>query len=280
MALSQTFLFGGADAGYGAVAAPRRIRWFWRWQAWRLRKHRAHETAVGVAVVDDFASLESHGYTDALFDLHHALAHHAPGLLPESAIYFRERLIRELHGTACATLFAAPAGTIGGYCWARVGSPAQAFEHYRRIPTLAGLGHDQWRYLELRAAAGLREAPVLALNGIGLDPAYRHGFAPLKKLLKPLIEMGLKHGATRAIWWAPRTSPLYALSLAFGADRALETPTAAFFTLADVRPLAQIFAALPASGIADLLCRVAPPRPPRPPRVVAEPSTGTRVKFG
>jgi hypothetical protein len=265
MAILQAKLPSGAGAG-GTVRAQWRTRWFWRWQAWRLRKHRAHETACGVAIIDNFPALEQHGYTDALFDLHGALVRQAPGMLPENAVRFRERLMRELGGTACATLFAAPDGSIGGYCWARVSSPADALAHYRQIPTLDGLLRDEWLQLEARIAAGSCDAPLLALNGLGLGSAYRHGFAPLKKLLKPLIEMGVRHGATRALWWAPHSSPLFHLSLAFGADRVLETPGCAFFMLADVRPLALIFAALPASGIAELLGRVAPPRPARPAR--------------
>jgi hypothetical protein len=251
-------------------AAQWRARWFWRWQAWRLRKHRAHETACGVALADDFAEFERHGYTDALFDLHHALAHHAPGLLPEGATYFHARLKREFQGTACATLFVAPGGAIGGYCWAHVAPARHCLDYYRLVSTLAGVTHEEWRHVEARAGAG-GDVPLLVLDAIGLDNAYRHGFAPLKQLVKPLIEMGLRNGATRALWWAPRTSPVYDLSLAFGAERALETSVATFFVLTDVRPLAQVFAALPASGIADLLARVARPRPPRPPRVATTP---------
>ncbi|HJU41046.1 MAG TPA: hypothetical protein VJ724_15865 [Tahibacter sp.] len=281
MAMSHV-LAGDADAGYRTIPARWRTRWFWRWQAWRLRKHRAQDTAGGVRFASDFDALEQHGYTDALFDLHNALAHQAPGLLPEGDGFFRERLRRELDGMSAATLFVAPDGSIGGYCWASVGSPGLALARYRLVPTLAGVRYDEWLLIEARAGARLRDAPLIALNALGLGNAYRHGFAPIKKLLKPLVDMGLRCGARRMLWWAPRTSAAYDLSLAFGADRVLETPIATFFVLEDVRPLAQVFAALPASGIADLLGRVAPPRPPRPERVATaqEPvvRVGNRVK--
>lgn len=261
MATTHARLDGGARPARGEIPAYWRTHWFWRWHAWRLRKHRAHESGCGVVVFDGFFSLEQHGYTDVLFDLHLALSRQTPGVLAEGAAAFRQRLMRELTGNTGITLLTASDGTIGGYAWARVGRLADALAHYRQIPTLSCLTSDDWREIERRAGAGLRDAPLLALNGLGLGNPYRHGFAPLKQLVRPLLELGIGGGAIRAVWWAPRASPVYALSLAFGAARVRETPTSTFFMLPDIRPLARVFAALPASGIADLLARVAPLRP-------------------
>ena len=279
MATMHVKLAGGVDAAPAIYPSSWRTQWFWRWHAWRLRKHRAQENGCGVVVFDGFFTLEHQGYTDALFDLHLQLSRQTPGMLPENAAGFRQRLMRELTGNADVTLFTATDGSIGGYAWARVGRLADALAHFQMVPTLSCLTSEDWREVERRASNGLREAPVLALNGIGLGNPYRHGFAPLKQLLRPLLELGISSGATRALWWAPRSSPVYALSLSFGAIRVRETPTCAFFLLPDVRPLARILAALPASGIADLLARIAPPRPAKArPAVFERSKTDTETR--
>lgn len=240
-----------------------RTRLFWAWQAWRLRKLDAHEGAGGVNVFNNLAALNHRGYADPLFALHHALAERTPGLVSEAQPQFRERLARELGNRACATLFANGDGSIGGYAWARVATYREALDLYQRTAGLAHLRGDDWQRL-LRTRSD--EAPLLVLNDIGLDTRYRRGFAPLKQLLKPLIDLGLRHGARRALWWAPGTSALAGLSAAFGARCIYENETTCFFLLDDIRPLARLFAALPAGGISDLIARVAPKRPPPPPR--------------
>lgn len=239
-----------------------RIRWYWRWQAWRLRQVRAQESSHGVACYDSLHALDQLGYVEAFCALHQELMRQAllPGLDAPAA--FSRRLARELSGDCLAALLGTPDGNVAGYAWGRVGGLVEALQHYQQVQTLGHLRSDDWLTLEQRAAALVGEAPLLALNGIGLAPRYRRGFAPLKHLLKPLLDLGLQHGASRAIFWVPRSGSLPSLALGLGAERVLETPRIACFVLADLRPLARIFAALPASGIAELLARVAPPRPP------------------
>lgn len=241
-----------------------RKRWFWAWQAWRLRKLDAHEGTGGVAAFANFAALNHRGYADPLFELHRALAERTPGLMPEDQLRFRERLARELGSRACAALLANGDGSIGGYAWARVATCGEALDLYQRTAALAHLRGEDWQ--RLTHARRDDESPLLVLNDIGLDTRYRRGFAPLKQLLKPLIDLGLRHGVRRALWWAPTTSPLAALSAAFGARCIYDSETTRFFLLDDIRPLARVFAALPAGGISDLIARVAPKRPPPPPR--------------
>lgn len=239
-----------------------RVRWYWRWQAWRLRHARTQESSHGVACYDSVHALDQLGYIEDFCELHQQLMRQAllPGLDPPAA--FSRRLARELHGHCVAALLGTPEGHVAGYAWGRVGSLVEALQHYQQVQTLGHLRSDDWLTLEQRARALIGDAPVLALNGIGLAPRYRRGFAPLKHLLKPLLDLAAQHGVNRVIWWVPRNGTLPSLALGLGAEIVLETPSIVGFVLADLRPLARIFAALPASGIADLLARVAPARPP------------------
>ena len=111
--------------------------------------------------------------------------------------------------------------------------------------------------------------PLLVCHDLGLDVRYRRGFAPLKQLLRPLLELAQRHGARRALWWAPRGGALHQLSIGFGARPLHEAEHVTFFLLDDIRPLAHLFAVLPAGGISDLLTRRSPKRPPAPPRPTA-----------
>jgi hypothetical protein len=245
-------------------AAPTwRTRLFWAWHAWRARNLEANESAGGVSTFNNYAALNHRGYVDPLFDLHHALAGSTPGLVPDVRGQFRERLTRELDLRACAAVFANGDGSIGGYAWARVATVGEALHLYQRTTGLAHLRGDDWQRIErLRRD----DTPVLMFGDIGLDTRYRRGFSPLKQLLKPLMELGLRHGVRRALWWAPATSPLAVLSAGFGARCVYENETTRFFLLDDIRPLARLFAALPAGEISDLLSRVAAKRPPPAPR--------------
>jgi hypothetical protein len=254
-----------------------RIGWFWRWQAWRLRKAHSHEASHGVALYDSVHALDRLGYAEDFCRLHQQLARESPLLGLDAPVAFSRRLARELHGACAMALLGAPDGSPVGYAWARCATLAEALHHYQQVQSLSHVRSDDWIEFERRAGALAGGANVLALNGLGLSPRYRKGFAPLKQLLKPLLELGLQHGATRAIWWAPNRSALHALSLGFGAQCLMETPRVVGLMLADTRPLARIFAALPASGIADLLARVAPPRPAvaARPRLRAVPKRGS-----
>ncbi|TDR48800.1 hypothetical protein DFR29_101424 [Tahibacter aquaticus] len=257
--------FGGDTAAARSATqaiASWRIRWYWRWQAWRLRQVRAQESGHGVACYDSLHALDQLGYLGQFCALHQELMRQArlPGLDAPAA--FSRRLARELNGHCLAALLGTPDGNVAGYAWGRVGGLAEALQHYQQVQALGHLRSDEWLALEQRAAALVGEAPLLALNGVGLAQRYRHGFAPLKHLLKPLLDLARQHGASRAIFWVPRNGSLTSLALGLGAEAVLETPRIACFVLADLRPLGRIFAALPASGIAELLARVAPPRPP------------------
>jgi hypothetical protein len=254
-----------------------RIRWFWRWQAWRLRKARSHEASHGVALYDSVHALDQLGYIDDFCELHAQLTRESPLLGADSPAAFSRRLARELHGNCAMALLGAPDGSPVGYAWARSSFLSEAMQHYQQVQSLSHLRSDDWADFERAAGKRMGNAAVLAINGIGLAPRYRKGFAPLKLLLKPLLELGLQHNATRAIWWAPRGSALHAMSLGFGAETLLQTPRVVGLLMTDTRPLARVFAALPASGIAELLARVAPPRPPArsPPRLRAVPRHGS-----
>ncbi|HSX59198.1 MAG TPA: hypothetical protein VLF18_03260 [Tahibacter sp.] len=266
-----------APASPGKALPGWRIRWFWRWQAWRLRKAHSHEASHGVALYDSVHALDHLGYVDDFCELHAQLMRESPLLGCDAPAAFSRRLARELHGNCAMALLGAPDGSPVGYAWARSGLVAEAVQHFQQVQALGHLSSADWAELERRASALAGNGFVLALNGIGLAPRYRRGFAPLKLLLKPLIELGLQQGATRALWWAPRGSALHAMSLGFGAQKLLESPRIVCLMLADTRPLARVFAALPASGIADLLARVAPQRPPArtPPRLSAVPKKGS-----
>lgn len=247
-----------------------RVRWYWRWQAWRLRHAQVQESSHGVACYDSVHALDRLGHVEDLCALHQQLMRQAllPGL--ELPAAFSRRLARELRGPCVAALLGTPQGNVAGYAWGRVGGLAEALQHYKQVQMLGHLHSDDWLALEQRARALVGDAPVLALNGIGLAPRYRHGFAPLKHLLKPLMDLAARNGSSHVIGWVPRSGTLTTLALGLGAEIVLETPSIVGFVLADLRPLARIFAALPASGIAELLARVAPTQPPsRPaPRLV------------
>lgn len=249
-----------------------RIRCFWRWQAWRLRKAHSHEASHGVTLYDSVHAFQQLGYADEFCLLHRQLLRESLLLGPDTPAAFSRRLARELRGHCVMALLGAPDGSPAGYAWARCGSLADALRHYQRVQALGHLHSDDWTAFERRAAALTGDAAVLAINGIGLNSHYRKGFAPLKQLLRPVLELAAHHGATHAVWWAPRSSALHAMSLGFGARTVLETSRIVGFVLADTRPLTRVFAALPASGIADLLGRVAPARPPSCPSLRGPPS--------
>lgn len=240
-----------------------RVRWFWRWQAWRLRKARAQEPSHGVAQYDSVHTLDRLGYVEDVYQLHHDLMRQALLPDPDTPAAFARRLGRELCGHCTAALLATPEGGIGGYAWGRLGALDETLQHFRQVPVLAHLSSEDWSELERRANAYIGDAAVLALSGIGLASRYRRGFTPLKQLLKPLLDLAKGQGVSQALWWVPRGSPLEGLSLGFGARRLLQTPRVSLFLLADLRPLARVFTALPACGIAELLARVAPARPPQ-----------------
>jgi hypothetical protein len=252
-----------------------RNRLFWAWQAWRLRKLETADSGGGVNVFNNFAALRHRGYIDALFDLHNAMSAATPGLSPAQPEEFQRRLIRELNNPACMALFTQPDGRVGGYAWGRIAKRSEALDLLQQTPSLAHLGSDDW----LQLASRLRtDVPLLLCKELGLDVRYRRGFAPLKHLLKPLLDLALRHGARRALWWVPRNSPLRSLSAGFGARPVFETETVSFFLLGDIRPLARIFATLPAGDISARLARLVPraPAPPRPAalqRPVAVPTT-------
>ncbi|WP_257389605.1 hypothetical protein, partial [Tahibacter caeni] len=253
-----------APAVAGGTAKPFpawRVRWFWRWQAWRLRKVRSHESSHGVALYDSFHALDQLGYTEDFCALHQQLLRESvlPGA--DSPAAFARRLARELHGHCVMALLGGPDGSPAGYAWARSTLLGEALQLYQQVPPLGHLTSDDWLELERRAAIVVGNAPLLAINGIGLAPRYRRGFAPLKQLLKPLLDLARESGANSALWWAPRGGALQALSRGFGAEVLLESPRVVFLLLRDLRPLARVFAALPACGIADLLARIAPAPP-------------------
>lgn len=242
-----------------------RVRCFWRWQAWRLRKAHSHEASHCVSLYDSMQALQRCGYVDDFCLLHRQLLRESLLLGPDAPAAFARRLARELHDHCVLALLGAPDGSPAGYAWARCGRLADALHHYQRVQALSHLSSEDWAAFERRAAALAGDTAVLAINGIGLNSHYRKGFAPLKQLLRPLLELAERHGAAHAVWWAPRGSALHAMSLGFGARTMLETSRVVGFVLADMRPLMRVFAALPASGIADLLGRVAPARPPSHP---------------
>ncbi|MCQ4166963.1 hypothetical protein [Tahibacter harae] len=251
-------------AAHAALTFPGwRVRGFWRWQAWRLRKARAQEPSHGVALYDSVHTLDRLGYVDEFCRLHHDLMRPVQLPDPDTPAAFARRLARELCGHCTAALLATPEGGVGGYAWGRLGALDETLQHFRQVPALAHLGSEDWRVLERRANAHVGDAAVLAVGGIGLASRYRRGFTPLKQLLKPLLDLAQGQGVSRALWWVPRGSALESLSLGFGARRLLQTPYISVFLLADLRPLARVFSALPACGIADLLARVAPARPPQ-----------------
>jgi hypothetical protein len=285
MAASPVNLAGAvpsATARDVRVPAGWRIRWFWRWQAWRLRKARAQEPSHGIVLYDSVQALDRLGYVDDFCRLHHELMRQA--LLPDpgAPAAFSRRLGRELCGYCSVALLAAPQGGIGGYAWGRLSGLDEALQHFRQVPALASLNSDDWSDVQRRARRYVRDEAVLAISGIGLASRYRRGFTPLKQLLKPLLDLAHGQCVTRAIWWVPRGSGLESLALGFGARRVLQSGRICVYVLADLRPLVRVFSALPACGIVDLLTRIAPSRPParQPPRLsVVTQKAAPRAEF-
>lgn len=255
-----------SDTRYIPAARTWRNRLFWAWQAWRLRKAPAQPSNGGVSVFNNFAALKHKGYADPLHELHSALATSTPGLAAAAGDDFQRRLSGELGKQSCIALFARGDGAVGGYVWGRVARYDEALEMFRQSPGLAHLRSSDW----LRLLTCVPDnTPLLVCNDLGLDVRYRRGFAPLKQLLKPLFDLAQRHGAKRALWWAPRGGALHELSTWFGARPLHEGEHVTFFVLDDVRPLARVFVTLPAGDISDLLARLAPKRPPAPPRPTA-----------
>ena len=247
----------------GAASTTWRTRLYWAWHAWRLRHAQSQSGAGSVVTFNNFAALSHRGHIEALSELHAALAAATPGLQPDDTLELRRRLMRELVSPSCVALLANGDGSTGGYAWGRIATYDQALDHYQRQPSLAHLRGDDWlRLLSLVPDA----TPMLIVNDLGLDVRYRRGFAPLKQLLKPLLDLAERNGAKRALWWAPRGSAMHTMSLAFGARPIYENATTAFLMLHDLRAISRIFSVLTAGEISGLLERVAPPRPPAPPR--------------
>ena len=67
-----------APASPGKALPGWRIRWFWRWQAWRLRKAHSHEASHGVALYDSVHALDHLGYVDDFCELHAQLMRESP----------------------------------------------------------------------------------------------------------------------------------------------------------------------------------------------------------
>ncbi|HSX61961.1 MAG TPA: hypothetical protein VLF18_17375 [Tahibacter sp.] len=236
-----------------------RTRLYWVWQAWRLRKVAAAETANAAGVFMNFAAMEQRGHADSLCELAEALSMSTPGLVGTTADDVRKRLRRELGPRACAVVLGAGRHVTGGYAWGRVEAGTEALASLRLLPSLAAVAERDWGAV----AAALGERDTLVLSEIGLDPSYRYGFSPLKQLLKPLFDLGVAQSARRALWWAPRSSPICGLSLAFGARAVGTDDGVAFFVQHDVAAIARILNALSAGEISALLARVGPPRQAR-----------------
>jgi hypothetical protein len=250
--MSTRAIAAGAGSNY-------RIRLFWKWQAWRLRKAAAAEASRSVSVLANFAALDHRGYADMLCTLLETLCARAGGEVVTTAAQARERLKREMGPQSCAAVLASNTGSVGGYAWARVASGSETVANFRQAPGLAAFDEADWAAL----AALVADKPTLAFYDIGLDTHYRRGFSPLKLLLKPLFELGVTYRAKHALWWAQDGSALHAISLAFGARSVLERDGNVFLLHSDIASIAHILAVLPASAISDLLARVAPGRPVR-----------------
>ncbi|MBL8300616.1 MAG: hypothetical protein JNN30_19935 [Rhodanobacteraceae bacterium] len=233
-----------------------RARLYWVWQAWRLRNAAAIDMAGSVEVLNGFAAVERRYGADLLCKLMQAVSHGTPGLVAESAAQVRVRLLRELSPQTSMVVLNAGQQVIGGYAWGRVDHGAQSLVSLRRLPSLAALDERCWGAL----AAAIGDRRTLVLHEIGLDSRCRYGFSPLKQLLKPLFDLGAAQAARRALWWVPRTSPLFGLSRAFGARQVGTDDSIAFFVHHNVATIARILNALPASEISTLLARIAPPR--------------------
>jgi hypothetical protein len=236
-----------------------RTRLYWVWQAWRLRNAAAVEAAGSASICTNFAAIEHRGFADSLCELAEALSMNTPGLVAESRRDIRARLARDLGARSVAVVLSAGKHVTGGYAWGHVLHGAAALATLRRLPSLAAVSERDWG----AAAVAIGERVTLVLHDIGLDARYRYGFAPLKQLLKPLFDLGVAQAARRALWWAPRTSPLYGLSLAFGAREIGNDEGVAFFVHNDIALIARVLSALPAGEISALLARIGPPRQAR-----------------
>lgn len=244
-----------------------RKRLYWVWQAWRLRHAATAEAAGSASVCTNFAAIEHRGFADSLCELAESLSLNTPGLATESKHDIRVRLSRDLGPRACAVVLSAGKQVAGGYAWGLVQHGPAALASLRRLPSLAAISERDWG----AAAVAVGERVTLVLHDIGLDARYRYGFAPLKQLLKPLFDLGVAQAARRALWWTPRTSPVYGLSLAFGAREVGSDEGIAFFVHHDVAAIARVLNALPAGEISTLLARVGPARQARS-RITALPA--------
>ncbi|WP_255913087.1 hypothetical protein [Tahibacter harae] len=249
---------GSVAAGAGSNL---RVRLFWKLQAWRLRNTVAPETSRSVSQFSNFMALSHRGNADAICDLAESLSTHSTELSAISAAAVKTRLARELGPKSCVTVLGAEKGSIGGYAWARVSTPAEALDNYRCNADLVHIDDAAWDKL----AGILGTDSCLVFYDLGLCSQYRRGFSPLKQLLKPLLELGLGHGAGRAFWWAPAGSAACQLSLAFGARAVLQHGDRVFFLHEAIAGIARVLTALPASAISTLLGRAAGARAPREP---------------
>lgn len=249
-----------ASAMLAKAGSNLRARLYWWWHAWRLRNATMVESAGAASVFTSFAAIEGRGLADVLCELMAALSGSAPGLVAVSADDARRRLQSELGTGACAVVLGGDGQAAGGYAWARVDSGPAALASLRHLPALAAVAERDWG----AAAVAVGTQPTLVLHDIGLDARYRYGFSPLKQLLKPLFEYGDTRAARRALWWAPRSSPLFGLSLACGARAIGGDDGIAFFVHRDPAAVARILGVLSAGEISSRLARIGPPRSARP----------------
>ena len=240
-----------------------------QFEAWQRRRYWAHvalnahhgEGSNGTAVCDGLEALELLGYSEHLFDLCQQLDG-LPGITPaEHARHMRLRLVRELYAPAAASLLGTPEGRLGGYAWARAAALAPTLRNLRLRAGLSQVEPTLWSRLEERLAGIVGSGSVLGIYAIGLAAPWRRGFAPLKQLLRPLLDLGVRNDAAHALWWIPAASSLHAVSLGFGANVVAEAGAGSVFHHPDVPTLARVFAGVPASTIADGLARQAPARP-------------------
>lgn len=263
-----------ARTGRTHLAAPRggalrawRNRWFWQRQARRLRGETAGDGGQGVSVYPTLRAMDHAGDLEPLCALNLTLEQGVPATDPDAAL--RQRLARELRSPAIAGLLRTPDGTVGGYAWGRVDKLAAQLADLRQTPALAHIAPEDWQRLETKLAKAVGDQPVLAVHAIGLAYRWRRGLAPLKQLLRPLLELGVRTHAHAALWYAPRGTPVHHLAVGFGANVVADVGGLVFFLHPDIRPLARIFAALPASVIADGLAKVLAPRATAPARAPA-----------
>ena len=251
-------------------SAPSQLRYS-RLRAWMARRYwKRKAKSIGDEVTPNPAvqtfythyALDAAGYREPLAELCQNLGHTDISVnAPSSDAQLRQRLTRELAKPAIAALLGTPDGTIGGFAWGHVGNLTQALANFRKAPALSKLSEDSWHRAEAAIAHRIgRNGDILAVYSIGLASRWRHGLAPVKHLLRPLFELGLRTEAHRAVWWAPVGSPVHQMALGFGTDVVSEVEGIAFFVHPDIRPLAKVFAALAAGSIADGLTKILPSR--------------------